>query len=175
MICVLGARASVFEVPFFFIAKLLQCRWDMKHRTQHRPTCLVPGHDAVLSGRLLPTLNKPTASIFMADDKDEVFVQIFCSYPQIQAALSTRDTCFVVNPLRDSNHVLCRTANPPPPHTHTMFTPCHVQQHQATLCLDNTQHSCVREVAALWWRRTQPAVHGLKLTYLHVFIHYTPP
>jgi len=81
--CVLGARVSVFEAPFFITAKFLQCRWDRKYRKQHRPTCLVPGHDAVLSGRLLPTLNKPTASVFKAEDKDEVFVQIFCSYPQI--------------------------------------------------------------------------------------------
>jgi len=81
---------------------------------QQRPTFLVPVHDAVLSGILLPTMNKPTASIFMAEDKDEVFVLIFCSYPQIQADLLTRNMCFVVIPLRDSNHVLCRTAKPPP-------------------------------------------------------------
>ena len=65
-LCVFYARASVLKVPFFIIAKFFQCRWDMKYRMPHRPTCLVPGYDAVLFGRLLRTLNKHTASIFMA-------------------------------------------------------------------------------------------------------------
>jgi hypothetical protein len=45
--------------------------------------CHTDRHEAVLSGKLLPTFNKTTASIFMAEDKDEVFVQNHCSYPQI--------------------------------------------------------------------------------------------
>jgi hypothetical protein len=80
----------------------------------HRPNCLVPGHDAVLSGSMLLTLNKYAASISKVEHKDDVFVPIFCRNPQIQADISTRTMCFAVIHPRDA--FTCSVAQPTPPH-----------------------------------------------------------
>jgi hypothetical protein len=87
-------------------------RWSKEY--PHRPTCFVPGHDAVLSGSMLPTLNKYAASISKAD----VLVQIFCSNPQIQAAMSTRNMCFVVIPHETTFTRSVAQPTSPVPHLH---------------------------------------------------------